>query len=132
MEIKFYYVVKDLVNHVKDIFGNMQNNFEQLNKLYSENFSLGFIDKDFSTKVALISLISYLTFKLRSKDSSISYLRVIKSLSKDIKLDSKFVNTLAVICSDFAYGCTSFPTFGISDKNIPAKIKELLEKHVPF
>ena len=43
-----------------------------------------------------------------------------------------FIYTLAIICSDFAYGCTSFPTFGIPDKNIPAKIKELLDKHVPF
>lgn len=110
----------------------MQNDFEKLNSLYHRNFSLGFIDKDFSTKVALISLLGYLVLKLRAKDPSISYLKVIKSLSKDMKLDSKFIHTLAIVCEDFGYGCESFPTFGIEDKKIPAKIKELLENYVPF
>lgn len=110
----------------------MQNDFKELNNLYHDNFSLGFISEDFSTKVALVSLLGYLVLKLKAKDSSISYLKVIKSLSKGMKLDPKFIYTLAIICEDFAYGCTSFPTFGIADKNIPAKIKELLEMHVPF
>ena len=110
----------------------MLYNFEELNNLYHKNFSLGFIDKDFSTKVALVSLIGYLVQKLKVKDPSISYIKVIKSLSKGLNLDPKFIYTLAIICEDFSYGCTSFPTFGIPDKNIPTKLKELLEKHVPF
>ena len=121
-----------MVRPVRDIFGSMQNDFKELNNLYHNNFSLGFISEDFSTKVALISLLGYLVLKLKAKDPSISYLKVIKSLSKGMKLDPKFIYTLAIICSDFAYGCTSFPTFGIPDKKIPAKIKELLDKHVPF
>ena len=75
----------------------MQNDFEELNNLYHNNFSLGFISEDFSTKVALISLLGYLVLKLKAKDPSISYLKVIKSLSKGMKLDPKFIYTLAII-----------------------------------
>jgi len=106
--------------------------FENLNRLYHENFSLGFIDKDFSTKVALISLLGYLVLKLKDKDPLITYLKVIKSIAKDMKFSDKFLYTLAIVCEDFSYGCTSFPTFGIEDRNIPAKVKELLKMCTPF
>ena len=33
---------------------------------------------------------------------------------------------------DFAYGCTNFPTFGLSPKEMPAKVKEILGKYLPF
>ena len=104
--------------------------YEELSKLYSEYFSLYYLGEDFTTKVALISLICYLTEKLRKKKSTITYSQVIKSI--DHSLPEKFVNGLAVVCSDFAYGCKSFPTFGIEDKQIPEKIKEILGKQLPF
>lgn len=112
--------------------GNIQNDFENQHKIYSDNFSLGFFGKDFSNKAALISLIGYLVLKIRVKRPRTTYLEVINSLSKELKLDSKFLYTLAIVCENLAYGCDSFPTFGIEDKKIPAKIKELLENYVPF
>ena len=36
------------------------------------------------------------------------------------------------MCEDFAYGCKEFPTFGIKDKDIPLKIKEILKTYLPF
>lgn len=102
-----------------------------LNKIYIENFSLGYLGKDISTKFALISLICYLTYKSQNKDPTITYTRVVSSLSKDL-LSKEEQESLAIICSDFGYGCTEFPTFGIQDKYIPTKIKEILSSKLPF
>lgn len=102
-----------------------------LNKLYIENFSLGYLGKDISTKFALISLICYLTYKAQNKDPTITYTKVIRSLAKDL-LSREEQESLVIICSDFGYGCTEFPTFGIQDKDIPTKIKEILSSKLPF
>lgn len=102
-----------------------------LNKLYIEKFSLGYLGKDISNKFALISLICYLTHKLQNKDPTVTYAKVISSLSKDL-LSKEEQESLAIICSDFGYGCTEFPTFGLQDKDIPTKIKEILSNRLPF
>lgn len=102
-----------------------------LNKLYIENFSLGYLGKDISTKFALISLICYLTYRSQNKDPTITYTKVISSLAKDL-LSKEEQESLVIICSDFGYGCAEFPTFGLQDKDIPVKIKEILSNRTPF
>ena len=47
-------------------------------------------------------------------------------------LPQEFIDGLSVVCEDFAYGCKTFPTFGIEDKKIVSTIKNILEKYVPF
>lgn len=102
-----------------------------LNSLYINNFSLGYLGHDISTKFALIALVCYLVCKMRSRDPTITYLKVISKLAKDL-LSEKEIKSLATVCSDFGYGCTDFPTFGLLDKDIPTKIKEILSSKLPF
>ena len=105
--------------------------YAEMQRIYSRYFSLGFLNKDINTKFALISLINYLTDKVKSKRPDTTHYQIIRKIvGNDIEED--FVKGLAVVCSDFAYGCKSFPTFGIEDKNIPAKIKEILSDRLPF
>ena len=105
--------------------------YTDMQRLYSSYFSLGYLNPDINTKFALISLICYLTDKIKSKKPDTTHYQIIrKILGNDLPED--LAKGLAMVCSDFAYGCTQFPTFGIDDKNIPAKIKEIISARAPF
>lgn len=105
--------------------------YETMQSLYYQYFSIGNLNADINTKFALISLICYLTKKLQEKKPDVTHYQVISKISDGIiPLDK--VKSLAIICSDFSYGCTEFPTFGIEDKNIPTKVREILSKWLPF
>ena len=39
--------------------------YKQLLQLYSDHFSLGYLNTDFKNKMALISMICYLTYQLK-------------------------------------------------------------------
>lgn len=105
--------------------------YKDLQHLYNEYFSLGYLNTDISSKFALISLMGYLVYKLKQKKPDITSYQVLRKLVND-KLPEDFLKGLAVIIDDFSYGCTEFPTFNIEDKKIPAKIKELLNSYMPF
>lgn len=105
--------------------------YEELQGLYKKYFSLGFLGTDINEKFALISLTCHITEKLKSKHPDWTHWRTLYEINKGT-VPEDLLKGLAVICSDFGYGCKSFPTFGISDKDIPAKIKELLGKCLPF
>lgn len=110
----------------------MQNlSYKELKDFYSDNFSLGHLNTDINSKFALISLICYLTEKMKSKYPNVSYYQVVYKLAHGL-IPEESINGLSIICSDFSYGCTSFPTFGIPDKEIPSKIKEILSQWLPF
>lgn len=105
--------------------------YEEMQRVYNQYFSLGHLNTDINTKFALISLICYLTWKLKEKKPDVTHYQVIRKLSEGMITEDQ-MKGLAVVCSDFSYGCTEFPTFGISDKNIPAKVKEILSSWAPF
>lgn len=105
--------------------------YEEIQRVYNQYFSLGHLNTDINTKFALISLICYLTLKLKEKKPDVTHYQVIRKLSEGIITEDQ-MKGLAVVCSDFSYGCTEFPTFGINDKNIPAKVKEILSSWAPF
>lgn len=105
--------------------------YEEMQCIYHRYFSLGHLNADINTKFALISLICYLTEKLKSKKPDVTHYQVIRKLAKDLITEDN-IKSLSVICSDFSYGCYTFPTFGIDDKNIPAKIREILSNWTPF
>lgn len=105
--------------------------YEEMQALYSKYFSLDYLGRDINNKFALISLTCYITDKLKKKQPDWTHWRTLYEINKGT-VPEDLLKGLAVICSDFGYGCSSFPTFGIADKDIPAKIKELLEKYTPF
>lgn len=105
--------------------------YEEMQRTYGLYFSLGHLNTDINTKFALISLICYLTEKLKEKRPDVTHYQVIRKVS-DGCIPEDTIKGLAVVCSDFSYGCKEFPTFGIEDKKIPGKIKEILSNWAPF
>ena len=106
--------------------------YKALNKLYSEYFSLGHMACDINEKFALISLIGYIVKKLKAKHPDVTYYQVVYKLADGTGLEDPEIFRIAILAEDFAYGCTDFPIFGLKDKEIPAKIKELMCKYMPF
>lgn len=108
--------------------------YEQMQEMYAKNFSLSFLGYDINNKLALISLTCYVVDKLKEKKPDVTHWSVLYKINKSggNPVPEDLLKKLAVVCSDFAYGCTSFPNFGIKDDKIPAKIKELLNGWNPF
>lgn len=105
--------------------------YEEMQEIYSNLFSLDFLGSDINNKFALISLTCFITEKIKKQKPDWTHWKTLYEINRGTIPEDK-LKGLAVICSDFGYGCTSFPTFGISDKDIPSKIKELLGKYIPF
>lgn len=109
-------------------------NFEQVDKLYSKFFSLGYLNTDVNEKFALISLICIVTKELRKKNQFITCYDVILKIGKDFPEVQKntFFKSLGAICNDFMYGCKDFPNFGINVPEMPKIIKKILGSYIPF
>lgn len=105
--------------------------YKEMQRLYSRYYSLGYLNTDISTKFALISLIGYLTFRVKQKKPDITPYQILRKIVGD-SLPEDFIKGVAVVVEDFSYGCKSFPTFDVEDKKIPAKIKEILSTYMPF
>lgn len=108
--------------------------YEEMQAIYNRYFSLNYLGKDINNKFALISLTCYITEKLKEKKPDVTHWSVLYKINKTSNnpIPEDLLKGLAVLCSDFGYGCSDFPTFGIEDKKIPAKIRELLETWIPF
>lgn len=104
---------------------------DELKSIYHNNFSLKYLGNNFNEKVGLIALICYIVEKMKSKHPGVTYYEVIYKLGRDY-LPDEFIVGLSIVCEDFAYGCKEFPTFGLEDKKIPSKIKEILSNWLPF
>lgn len=107
-------------------------NYETLEKLYNDNFSTGYLNLKLSDKFVLIGLTCYLTDKLKKKKHDITHLQVLQSITKNMEIPEDFLMSLAVICTDFAYGCKEFPTFGIEPKDMKLRLQELFSMWIPF
>jgi hypothetical protein len=106
--------------------------YKELLDIYKENFSLGYLNTDINNKFALISLICYVTFKAREKKPDVTHYSIIRNITKDMSIPHSFEKRLAVLCDDFSYGCTSFPTFNIKGQEVIKTIKDILNTYVPF
>lgn len=108
--------------------------YEEMQCIYDSYFSLKFLGDDISNKFALISLTCYITEKLKEKKPDVTHWSVLYKINKTggNPVPENLLKGLAVLCSDFGYGCTKFPTFDLEDKKIPSKIKELLNMWTPF
>lgn len=95
----------------------------------TEEYSLGYLGKDITKKLALVSLLGYLKYKIKKPE--ITMFRLVRSLAPKEMTDTQ-VNNIAVICEAFARDCTEFATFGLEDKDIPNQIKKILEQWCPF
>ena len=104
----------------------------QMQRCYNENFSIGHINGKIQDKFALIGLICYLTYKAKQKSPGITHWHIIKKISVGMDLPERFLMGLAIMCEDFSYGCTDFPTFGVDQKDIIKTVKNILDNYRPF
>ncbi len=109
--------------------------YRDLSAVYAYYFTLGNLNTDIGSKFALISLICYLTHKVRQKNPKVTCLQVInKIIEKDkIKRDERFIQGLSIICEDFMRNTTEYLTFDLkTQKAIISKIKEIMDTWLPF
>lgn len=106
------------------------NKYENLKQLYTE-FSLGNLGTDINNKFALISLVCYITYNKKLKDPTWSCWSTLYKINQGAIPDNILIGW-SIVCEDFLYGCSEFPTFGLQLKEIPKKIKELLLMYCPF
>lgn len=112
--------------------------FNELRRIYSENFSLGYLNlqsengyTSFERKMILISLINYVYHKNKPKNPDLTYYELIYKI--DSTLPDNFIKALAIVSEDFATGCyDEFPTFGLKGKDILKEIKNILSSYLPF
>lgn len=112
----------------------MDVKYNELKRIYNDHFTLDYFGTDISNKFALISLTSYLVYKLKSKKPDVTCWSILYQINTqgNLGIPDDVLKGLSIICEDFSYGCTDFPTFGLEDKSIPNKIKELLSNYMPF
>jgi len=110
--------------------------YDELRQFYKDNFSLGFINtkgrSNIESRFILISLICYVTYKTKLKKPDTTHYQIIMKLSKNLGLDDNFIKGLSIICEDFSYDCTDFPTFGLEGKKILEEIISILKSIMPF
>jgi hypothetical protein len=106
--------------------------YQQRAELFKDLFSLGFINSDINEKLALIALIGYTVMKLREKKPDVSYYQVVRKLAEGTGLHEELIWAIAIIAEDFSYGCKDFPKFGLEEKQIVPKIKDIMRKYMPF
>ena len=112
-------------------------NFNDLRNFYSENFTLGYINSghnrsSIEERFVLISLIDYITYKSKLKNPDTTHYEIIMKLSKNLGLDDNFIKGLAIVCEDFAYQCTDFPTFGLKGQDVIKEVISILKSYLPF
>ena len=112
-------------------------NFEELRRFYSEYYSLGYIKSghnrsSIEERFILISLIDYITYKSKLKNPDTTHYEIIMKLSKNLGLSDEFIKGLAIVCEDFSYDCTDFPTFGLKGQDIVKEAISILKSYLPF
>jgi hypothetical protein len=100
--------------------------------VYSKNFSLHNILGGMQNKFFLIGSICRLTHAAKQKSPGVTHWQIIKKLTFDLHLPERFLMGLAIMCDDFAYETNEFPNFGVEDKDVIPKIKEILKNWMPF
>ena len=112
----------------------INSSFDEIKKSYSEQYTLGYIGHDMTDKLACVALTCYITNELRKKDSKTTCYDVLLKVGKDLTDTYKntFLKVLGAVCEDFMYGCKDFPSFGISPKEMPKRLKLILDNVLPF
>lgn len=109
-------------------------NYKELQDIYLRYFSLGGITGNIDNKFALISLICYLTNKVKTTNPDASCYQVIMKVTNGGRnLGDEYVKGLSIVCEDFLKGSTEFNTCGYkNDKEIVEGINNILEHWLPF
>lgn len=105
--------------------------YEELKQIYENYFSFKGYDVPINNKFALISLICYLVKSLQKNKPDITYYQVIRQLG-DQAIPDDIIKGLSIMCEDFSHSRDEFPTFGITNKDVPKEIRKILIGWLPF
>lgn len=105
--------------------------YNTLKEYYNRYFSLRNLGTDINNKFALISLVCYITSIKKQKDPTWTCWSTLYKVNQGIVPENILIGW-SIICEDFLYGCSEFPTFGLQNKDIIPKIKNLLLTFIPF
>ena len=112
--------------------------FKELDSFYNEHYSIGYLNASkgsrspFENRIVLVSLICYVTYKTSLKHPDTTHYAVIKKVSDKLGLPENFLIGLSIVCKDFSYQCTDFPTFGLKGQDIVKEAVAILKTYVPF
>lgn len=110
--------------------------FEKVCKIYNKYFSLGYLNTNIENKLAIIALITNLTYEINKKNNNkFNCYDILLKLMKDQPelFKNTFLKTLGAIADDMSYGCTKFEDFNIPLKEQPKVLKDLIiNNYVPF
>jgi hypothetical protein len=109
----------------------MEYSYQQLEDLYSKYFSFGNLGISFDSKLALLSMLCHLTEELKGKKPDINHYQVLRNIV-GTKIPDNVVKGISIVAKDMSYGCQQFPTFGLTNKQMIDKIKELADNYLPF
>ena len=102
-----------------------------MQQVYKDWFTTGYLPS-IQDKLALFDLIGWLVTSLQKKKPDITYYQIVHKLAQGTGLSDIDIKKIAIISEDFAYKCTAFIDFGLTLKQVPAKINEILCKVLPF
>lgn len=112
--------------------------YKELDKFYTDNYSIGYLSSSsgkrspFENRIVLISLICYITHKNKAKNPDLTHYQVIMKLSDKLGLPDNFIIGLSIVCKDFSYHCSEFPTFGLVGQDIIKEVRAILATYLPF
>lgn len=109
--------------------------YSELQNIYDRYFSMSYLNTDIGSKFALISLICYLTHKLKLNKPEVTCYKVImKIIEKESHMyNETFINGLSIVCEDYLKQTSEFLTFDLKTKSeMVAKVREILKTWVPF
>lgn len=116
---------------MKDFERASEPTYKEMARVYNEWFSTGYF-KSIQDKLALFDLIGWLVTSLQKKKPDVTYYQIVHKLAKGTGLTEMDIKKIAIISEDLAYECDDFIDFGLKLNEVPAKIKELLCKMLPF
>jgi len=113
--------------------------YKELENIYKEYFSTGYLNPkvdskmtSFEKKLELISLVCFVTYKMKLKNPDATHYQVLMKLSDKLGLPDNFIKGLSIVCQDFSYNCSEFPTFGLKGQDIIKEIRGILNTYLPF
>ncbi len=112
--------------------------YKELSQFYSDNYGIGYLNSStttrspFENRLVLISLICHITYRTKLKNPDITHYQVIMKLSDKLGLPDKFIKGLSIVCNDFSYQCTEFPTFGLKGQDMVKEVRAILSTYLPF
>ena len=69
---------------------------------------------------------------LKEKNPDVTYYQIVYKMSQGLGLEDDFIKGLSIVCENFGYGCKTFPTFNIEQKDMVKTIRDILAKFMPF